>query len=100
MSEANRGNGRTTQQMKYAPKGAIFIWVNEVLSYPIRLARSLNRSDLKIYRPSILEHSAMCLRGLELSGIIVDHAVDLTKGQLRGLEYLMPMVRLKWGEER
>lgn len=47
-----RGSGRTTQQMRDAPRGACFVWCNERLDYPTRLAKALLRSDLTIIAPS------------------------------------------------
>ncbi len=93
MTETERGSGRTTQQMKQAPRGAIFVWVNGWLRYPAELASALDRSDLKIYGPSILEHGAERLRGLELSGIVIDHDAKLTSEQWSGYERVLPMVR-------
>lgn len=67
-----RGDGTTTRQMKAATKNAIFVWLNADLSYPIHLARQLNREDLKIVSPYWIEQRKFL--GLELSDIILDHA--------------------------
>lgn len=93
MIETEGGSGRTTQQMKHAPKNAIFIWVNGWLRYPAELASRLDCCDLKIYAPSVLERGAERLRGLEISGIVIDHAADLTSEQWNGYERVIPMVR-------
>ena len=48
MNESLRQTGRTTEQMKTAPKGAIYVWCNNRLHYPHALAHHLGRSDLII----------------------------------------------------
>lgn len=69
---ADRGVGRTTQQMRDARVGAVFIWCNDDLEYPRALAARLNRRDLQIIGP---------LRGIETlygrrrASVVVDHAV-------------------------
>lgn len=68
-----RGTGRTTQQMLEAPIGAVYIWSRHDLHYPKHLARHLQREDLKIVSTDWLIDEKW--RGLELSGICVDHAV-------------------------
>lgn len=74
-----RGSGRTTRQMREASEGAIFIWVNGDLFYPKRLAKHLDRTDIKVIRPSelLLENH----HGSQVSGVVLDHAANLTAGQ-------------------
>lgn len=79
-----RGNGETTRQMAAAPPGAIFIWCNSNLSYPVALAKHLGRTDLEIYSPYWLESNRY--RGREVSAVVVDHAAELTRRQ-RGLTH-------------
>ena len=74
-----RGEGITTRQMKAAPNGALFIWCSEQLDYPRQLACELNRADLHIVRPSWL--TGMAYYGMRYSGVIVDHAAQLTDHQ-------------------
>jgi len=81
-----RGSGMTTYQIRNAPKRAVFIWVNSDLSYPKTIARKENREDLRIVSPSWL--SEQTWRGLELSGVIVDHAAWLNDEQYTALENL------------
>ena len=78
-----RGNGRTTRQMKAAAPGAIFIWLNENTRIAKSIAVTADRADLKIVGPSWLDDRRW--RGLELTGITVDHAVRLTHDQWESL---------------
>jgi hypothetical protein len=48
-----RQTGRTTKQMQEAPPNACFVWCNSRRSYPLALARRLNRSDLTIISPEM-----------------------------------------------
>lgn len=77
-----RGSGKTTELMKAAPIGAIYIWVNSHLDYPRQLAKLIGREDLQIESPSYLEGTRYY--GLCLSGLLLDHAVDLTDAQWEG----------------
>lgn len=86
-----RGSGRTTEQMKDAPKGAIFVWGNHHFQYPTALARSLARGDLRIIGPDDLRCR---LAGLDLP-IVVDHAADLTAGQWDALNAYTARLRLR-----
>ena len=61
-----RGTGKTTEQIKNAPKNAVFVWCNSHLDYPKDLAIFLERPDLKIVSPNY------DLRGTR--NIIYDHA--------------------------
>ena len=67
------------QQMLDAPQEATFVWVNYHLGYPRELAYSIGRKDLKIVAPSWLTINN--IRGREFSGIVVDHAAQLTYDQ-------------------
>lgn len=68
----DRQTGRTTQQLKNAPQGAIFVWCNAHTHYPQNLARALGRSDLKIKPFGWLEERNV--RGLRGTCVILDHA--------------------------
>lgn len=74
ISDEQRGKGHTTQQLKDAKLGALFIWCNSRIDYPKALARHLGREDIKIVSPSVLECNGERLRGLTLPEIILDHA--------------------------
>jgi len=77
-----RGDGATTRQMLAAPKGAIFVWVHGDLSYPRQLARKHGREDLEIVAPSFFEGDRWM--GRTFSGIVIDHAANLTDRQWDG----------------
>lgn len=68
----DRQTGRTTQQLKNAPQGAIFVWCNSHTYYPQNLARELGRSDIKIKPFSWLEERNV--RGLRGAHVVIDHA--------------------------
>jgi hypothetical protein len=78
--------------MMAAPKGAVFIWLSNALEYPKRLAAKHGREDLKVVGPSWLESDKW--RGLELYGIILDHAAELTEKQHDLLNIARTRVRL------
>lgn len=80
-----RQTGITTQQMKEAPKGAIYVWVNDVLDYPKSLARHLGRSDLLILPPHIVRLQTVAGRQI---GIVVDHATKWTSGIADAWDYV------------
>jgi hypothetical protein len=73
----DRGTGRTSQQLKFAPQGAIFIWCNDRLDYPKCLIGRhwINRPDIKIVAPSWLDDG---WRGQRFTGIVIDHAAQLS----------------------
>lgn len=75
----HRGTGRTAEQMKMAPKGAIFVWCNSAMDYPRRLARSAGRSDLKIVAPSWLSRER--LMGF-YGDVVLDHAASPCRREL------------------
>jgi hypothetical protein len=90
--DTERGTGRTTKQMKDAPRGAIFISPHHAACYHDKnLAFALGRSDLTIVSPSwLIEHRWI---GLELSGIVVDHAANLNEIERR--ELLVAQMRVR-----
>ena len=61
--------------MVNAPKHAVYIWVNNQTAYPRRLASMLDRKDLKIVGPDWLTLGVW--RGMELTGVVLDHATEL-----------------------
>ena len=82
----DRGTGRTTKQLASAPQGAVYIWCNSHLHYPKTLARELGRGDLRIERPSWLDHPTAC--DTRILGLVVDHAACLTERQRHSLAIL------------
>lgn len=83
----DRGTGQTTKQIKEAPLQALYIWpVTNSLSYVKRLAESLNRKDLQIIS---LDRLTPNLRGINITGIIIDHACILNKNH----DYVIEMLK-------
>ena len=74
-----RQGGRTSLQMCMAPACAVYIWCNFHLYYPKDLAKHLGRTDLQIVDPHWLESFEW--RGRWFSGVILDHAAQLTGRQ-------------------
>jgi len=70
-----RQAGRTSEQMRSAPRGATYVWVNDELTYPRDLARFLRRTDLRIVSPLALTDGR--LLGLHVDQLVVDHAAKL-----------------------
>jgi hypothetical protein len=87
-----RQSGRTAKQMLDAPEGAIFIWCNANLLYPIKLAQCLDRPDLIIRGPHAL-NTKSTFAGMPLTGFIVDHACELTQKQSEHWEFIMTCMR-------
>jgi len=70
-----RGTGRTTEQMKAAPRGAVYVSPHPFATdYVRKLAAKILREDLRIVEPSWLDHG---WHGKILEGIVVDHACHL-----------------------
>ena len=78
-----RCTGATTDQMRSAPKGAVYVWGNTSLGYPSQLAKQIDRADLVIVSPEWL--SSQSWRGRSFPGIVVDHAACLSPAQRRAL---------------
>lgn len=72
---ASRQTGVTAQQMRDAPRDSVYIWVNQHLSYPLRLAAILGRDDLKVVSPGWLRPSNVYGQRRE---VVVDHACWLS----------------------
>ena len=85
-----RGNGETTRQMEAAPKGAVFVWCNAKTDYAVLLARKIGREDLQIQTPEWFEDR---WRGIELTGVVVDHAARLNDRQWYGYQGALTRVR-------
>lgn len=80
-----RQTGRTARQMQAAPQGAVFVWCNSKVCYPIALAKAIDRGDLVVQPLSWLETKNV--RGRRLSGLVLDHAAPLLSDA--GYEALM-----------
>lgn len=87
----NRGTVRTRQQMKAAPSKAIFVWCTSDTRYPRELARMIKREDLEIVGKDWL--SSQKWRGLEFSGIVIDHAAALTTEEQEVLRNVMTRIK-------
>ena len=70
-----RQTGVTTRQMMEAPQGAIYVWPNSHLDYPRRLARHLDRLDLKIVSAGSVRFETVAGKRVTM---IVDHAAEWT----------------------
>ena len=72
--------GRTTLQIGRSPLGATYVWPNANFNYLVRLARQLNRTDLKFVPASWIRRESFAgRRSLE---IVIDHHVELSGEQL------------------
>jgi hypothetical protein len=90
----DRQTGKTTRQMRAAPKGAVFIWCNAQLDYPRILAKRIGREDLRIKSPTWLERAYL---GHEYLFIVVDHAARLTGRQYEGYYHAIAQWSPGWG---
>ena len=82
-----RQTGHTTQQMRAAPRNAIYVWPTQrSIRYAETLARHLGRNDLTFVTPSFVDPEY--LQGLVWWPIVVDHAAFrlLTAEQHRMLD--------------
>lgn len=93
MDTGDRQSGRTAEQMRTAPTGAVFVWCNAHLYYPVALALHLGREDLEIVSPSWLDNRN--IRGRIFSGVIADHECryTLTLDQEGAFELALTRVR-------
>lgn len=68
--------GKTTEQMRKAPHGALYLWVNGHLGYPKQLAKALGREDLRVISPRQCTHDGLFqyLASRPAPQLIVDHA--------------------------
>jgi hypothetical protein len=84
MNDCFRGRGKTSQQMKEAPHGAVFVWCTGDLYYPKMLARHLGREDLKVKSFSWLQREEMYNLKPEIV-VVVDHATRLNSYAIEAL---------------
>lgn len=91
MSSEDRGTGRTSAQMREAPRHAVFVWVNDRLDYPQHLARHIGRDDLRVVGPLWLSQHRW--RGVDLTGLVLDHAIRLTPNEHIAVNYARDRVR-------
>lgn len=81
-----RGTGRTSRQMKRAPRGAVYVWHSDRLQDARAFAARLGREDLKMVAPSWLTDRRWM--GIRAPALIVDHAARLTEEQRDILGYV------------
>ena len=86
-----RQSGRTTEQMKAAPKGSLYVWCNDAFDYPKLLARDLGRTDLVIVAPYYLQFRLHCPK--RWPAVVLDHATVLNDRELQGLRTLNGLAR-------
>jgi len=77
-----RGTGKTTALMKAAPPDAVYIWCNSALEYPKQLAKKIGRADLRIVSPAWLSNRQWM--GIELTGLVADHACRFSNDEWHG----------------
>lgn len=79
--ERLRGTGRTTNQMREAPVGAVYVVPGKAApNYFQDLAKRLGRFDLMIVPTSQID-DRFRWAGRKYTGVILDHAVKLTPAQ-------------------
>jgi hypothetical protein len=81
-----RGTGRTTKQLMNAPENSVFVWCNDDISYPLRLARNMCRDDIEVKPLCWFKENNICGRRMQ---ICFDHAVILTHKQEELYKYLL-----------
>ena len=91
LKDAFRGTGRTTSQIRSAPVGAIYIWPNSHLAYPRKIAEQVGRDDLRFVSPGWL--TAGRWQGLNLTGLVKDHAVHFNEDEWQAYHNALTMVR-------
>lgn len=86
-----RGKGRTTEQVKAAPQGAIYVWYSDRLHDARVFAVKAGRGDLVMVAPSWLSDRRWM--GMRAPAIVVDHATKLTDEQRDLLVYARQQIR-------
>lgn len=79
--------GRTTCQMSSAPIGALYIWPDNQLAYPVRLAAHIGRHDLKIRSAFPTLSNPKMLSCIRPSAMVIDHAVAPTQSITEAIAY-------------
>lgn len=83
IASPGRAVGATNVAMLEAPIGAVFIWADNELAYPRKLASKLSREDLEIVGPEWLANRRWT--GRDLNDIVVDPAAELSADELTSL---------------
>lgn len=87
-----RQTGRTSWQMYRAPRDAVFIWPDNQLYYPIRLAKFLERDDLIIDHPGSFEMLDCYTPSVLNRAIVLDHACDLSSWPIARQEVYQQLI--------
>lgn len=82
----DRQQGRTTQQMKAAPLGSVYVWCNSATIYPKTLAHDLGRKDLQVKPLSWL--APQNVYGHTFASVVIDHAARLDAAAYDAMGYL------------
>lgn len=77
MTVGIRGSGRTTKQIKDAPKDSFYVWCNQYLRYPKELCTLLGRDDITVISQGQLKYK---LRGTR-NFVVLDHDTRLNSDQ-------------------
>ncbi len=81
-----RQSGRTTEQMREAPKDAMYVWGSgSPRRYATELARSIGRRDLRIVSPDWLIGDQWLGT---VRAVVVDHAARLNGRQWAAIGYI------------
>lgn len=86
-----RGTGRTTLQLKTAPRNAVFVWCMYDLLYPIQLAKDLGREDLQIVNPYWITMNKY--KGQQYSAIVLDHDLRLKEHEYESYKAALAYIR-------
>ncbi len=88
-----RGTGITTKQIKNAPLNSIYIGIRDELHYLKKIAYELNRKDLKLISvDEFFYNDCERFRGLYITDIITDHAVNLSQKQEDFFNMIKPIL--------
>lgn len=82
MTNEIRGSGRTTAQMRNAPRNAIYVWCNEKLHYPAKLLGEVDRTDITVVSPEMVAKTMIDTR----RPIVVDHYAYLSSETLKRIQ--------------
>lgn len=79
-------SGKTTDQMRAAPIGSVYIWEDYSITYPVLLAKHLGRTDLRI-KPAYWLVNPANLSCVRPPAMVIDHATPYSDSVVRAIEY-------------
>lgn len=97
MTEAERGSGITTRQIKAAPEGAVYVCLSGALDYTKHLAHALGRHDIRVVSAEWLRSPDLVIRARHVPGVI-DHAVMDTTRFTDAQKYLIRSAQAIWND--